>query len=974
MLAFERRFAWDGYSLKDIAYMLEGNFLPTGAPSPPWLSVLLDILEPGPAAATPDLTFPGALPYAPLFHAFARHAQQQLRQSVADAQYRLLASSAHQQLIAYLYRRLDAACHALLDDRFQSFRAALTPEATGDARSAFIRHMGQDGLLNLFEAYPVAARLCVRLTELWVEAQAEFLTRLAADWDAINACFAEHRTLHQVTHLKIGVSDPHEGGRSVIIVTFDECWQVVYKPRPIGLERYFADLQAWVNARGGIQPLRPLRLVTRPSHGWVEFVAPAPCPDKAAVERFYQRCGMLLCLVYVTGGTDFHQENLIAMGEHPMLLDMEVLLRHRLPGEPEDAAMPDPFTWANQKFSRSVYWTELLPMYHFGGEHATNIGAMGGLSATRNSTFSAPNLPHLGSDVAPASDWAAAVAEGFEHTYRLLLQHRATLRQPDSALLKCQDQTVRFLFRNTALYSKLIQIGCQPRQLRDGIDRSILFDGLSRVMLVAEERPPLWPLLEAERDALEQMDVPIMKAQADSLDLVLPNGKIIPAYFQATAQAMVAARLETLDETDLAFQVRLIRDSLHGYRAYALTPPVANPPAALPTQVSQTPPPVYTTAEALRLGHLLCRQSHTAPDGSRIWFGLNYVATGRRYRLGPLDTDLFTGHGGIALFLAALAHATGEETIHAEARQTVQTLQHFIQGFRNAICIERGQDELAGRCGSLLYLWPHLAHYLGTPDLLEDAPPLALALTDTLLARTPCLGVVNGLAGLLLGLLSLYEAQPDPALLDGARRTGHHLLSHPAFSRDTLQWHTHVGRFEPGFAHGTSGLLYALLRLNRTGESGLDQALLMEILARFHAEVSANMPTSPGWSHGKTGIAWLYLEALRQNLPPIGRYDLDRILEDLLAHFPLATDAPASGNLALLDVFLAAARQGFLVHQTVDSATAMLFARGQYESHIGWPGAPPPGFLHGLAGIGYQLLRLAHPDTYPSVLAFQPVS
>ena len=34
----------------------------------------------------------------------------------------------------------------------------------------------------------------------------------------------------------------------------------------------------------------------------MEYVEHLPCEDEAAAQRFYQRAGMLLCLLYVLGG------------------------------------------------------------------------------------------------------------------------------------------------------------------------------------------------------------------------------------------------------------------------------------------------------------------------------------------------------------------------------------------------------------------------------------------------------------------------------------------------------------------------------------------------------------------------------------------------------------------------------------------------------------------------------------------------
>ena len=43
------------------------------------------------------------------------------------------------------------------------------------------------------------------------------------------------------------------------------------------------------------------------------------------MRRFYHRQGALLALLYVLDGTDMHYENLIAVGEQPVLVDVETL-------------------------------------------------------------------------------------------------------------------------------------------------------------------------------------------------------------------------------------------------------------------------------------------------------------------------------------------------------------------------------------------------------------------------------------------------------------------------------------------------------------------------------------------------------------------------------------------------------------------------------------------------------------------------
>src|SRR5262249_49957013 len=126
--------------------------------------------------------------------------------------------------------------------------------------------------------------------------------------------------------------DTHRGGRAVIIARFQSGLQVVYKPRSLAGDQHFQQVLAWINDRGDHPPFRLLKILDRGDHGWVEFVEPGGCADVGEVQRFYQRQGALLALLYALEATDFHHENLIAAGEHPVLVDLEALFHPRNPG------------------------------------------------------------------------------------------------------------------------------------------------------------------------------------------------------------------------------------------------------------------------------------------------------------------------------------------------------------------------------------------------------------------------------------------------------------------------------------------------------------------------------------------------------------------------------------------------------------------------------------------------------------------
>jgi lantibiotic modifying enzyme len=78
--------------------------------------------------------------------------------------------------------------------------------------------------------------------------------------------------------------------------------------------------------------LRTLKLIERGDYGWSEFVVASLCTAQDEVARFYEHQGSYLALLYALNAVDLHNENVIAAGEHPMLVDLEALFHPRVGG------------------------------------------------------------------------------------------------------------------------------------------------------------------------------------------------------------------------------------------------------------------------------------------------------------------------------------------------------------------------------------------------------------------------------------------------------------------------------------------------------------------------------------------------------------------------------------------------------------------------------------------------------------------
>src|SRR5208337_3377029 len=128
-----------------------------------------------------------------------------------------------------------------------------------------------------------------------------------------------------VVKLEPGLSDPHRAGRTALRAHFASGVRLIYKPKMIAVEAAYWNLLDWINRNAGLPPFRTLPVLEGGAYGWVEEIERRPCRHQREVESYYCRAGMLLCLIYALEGSDCHSDNLIAAGEHPVLIDQETL-------------------------------------------------------------------------------------------------------------------------------------------------------------------------------------------------------------------------------------------------------------------------------------------------------------------------------------------------------------------------------------------------------------------------------------------------------------------------------------------------------------------------------------------------------------------------------------------------------------------------------------------------------------------------
>lgn len=1028
---FSERLALDGITLEEFTRILgiPAEKLNGRAAAPPWVARLASaysVHAEGSYAEGEDWGDAWNLPTAGFLNfvePLMKEARRSLESRVADLKQRfpdapisipvgrsdnakqtvrILCTNLALQLLRLIEKTL------VLELNIARIEGKLTGATSAERFADFTQQLKRaDIALQLLAAYPVLARRIISCIDHWLSFSSEFLAHLARDWNKIAALFHFGPDTGVLVEAAAGAGDTHRSGRSVIVAQFENGSKLVYKPRPMAVDIHFQGLLRWVNEKGADPQLRTLRIMNFHTHSWVEFAESGPCKSNEEVIRFYERQGEYLAILYILNATDFHFENLLACGEHPVLVDLEALFHPWI--REIDIKQPDIRMVALCK-AKSVLRIGLLPrrIGAHGDYSGMDLSGLGGApgqvlddtlqwTAAGTDEMAAVKQPLVmpGSNNRPSINGAEVqvqqylepIVSGFSRMYDLLRSHGNELLAKDGPLEWFTQDEVRVVARATRSYGALLSQSLHPEYLRDALDLDRLLDCLWSGI---EDNRHLLRLIPAERQDLLQGDVPIFTTTPVSRDLFTSTGEKIEGYFVKTGMELARERVEGLSEEDRRRQIWFIGASLATLDEGAEELKLAEyQPIRTSSPCGRKQLRSALIDEACRVGDRLAELA--LQDGMHAgWIGFAYVK--KSWSLDALLEDLYGGLPGLILVLAYLG-SFGPKKYTELARQALRALRIRLEDTARQ---PRTIGAFNGWAG-IIYVLSHLGALWNDPELLSYAHILIERLPE-LIEKDEALDMVGGCAGCIGSLLALYKVSPSEKILAASIQCGERLLARSQRMENGLGWFTNVETTHPitGFAHGTAGIAWALLELGaQTGiekyrtaalegftyESSRYSSLLgnwVESGDRTELRTQITKAPSMAWCYGAPGIGMTRAAAMKHTDHPVIRHDLERAVEATIGRGPGTNYSLCHGDLGNLDFLLQAAEAtgSHELAQRVDEFTNQILARiSKYGWLCGVPlGIESPALMNGLAGICYGLLRLAEPERVPSVLTLSPAT
>ena len=861
----------------------------------------------------------------------------------------------------------------------------------------------------IFTEKPVLLRLTATIVRQWIEATAELINRLYVDIKQIRAVITHSASDIKVQEISGDLSDTHNFGHSVQILTFEDQTKLVYKPKDLRLDVAWYALIVQFNTSSPPVDLKPVQTIACHEYGWTEFIEHTSCTSAQDIELFYRRAGAWLAVFHLFASNDMHFENILAHGAHPVPIDLEMILQASTPeagqGVPERAA----FIEANHTVVNSVLMVGMLPSYakspsnkifDASGLNATKSNAPVGVWKNTNTdgmrwmqvltdSIKTPNIPHIKGQYAQLGDYLPPFIEGFKQYSHFLLKQRDAVGIA-TLLNSFKNLPVRKVIRNTRFYYMLLQRLKDHRNMSDGVTWSAQAEFLSRLADWDAKDDLLWPLQEAERIALVNLNVPHFVSPTDE-DLVSAISGHQTSTGATPGLQRAAERFGQWSALEIERQVQIIkvstsfvsRSDSDGKGKYLFKRKIKQ----LASSLDQT----TLAREAARIAATI-QQHGTIKDKSAAWVGLDWLGDSEVGQLVTLGPDLYCGTSGIALFLAAHARyvkdsISGELAHKALAATKLQIAQPSAPRWARGLGIGG-----ASGLGSVVYALTVISELLAEPSLLQDALTASNLFSSELITADRSLDVIAGSAGGILGLLALYRKTQSKEVLAKAIACGEHLLRQPRLGESGKRSWAILGLSEyplTGFSHGAAGFAYALSSLAKVSGREEFEVAAGECIAYENSCYDKTVfnwsdlrPTDATvfpsqWCHGALGIGLARAASSRAGNTKVETIvnDINHAVQNTTANWPQHVDTLCCGTLGTIELLAEAGKlfnQPALGHLS-DQRLAQIIANRQEQGDYAWNAGGTAfnlGLFRGLSGVGYTILRKLDPRL-PNVLMWE---
>jgi len=502
-------------------------------------------------------------------------------------QFKLLAptvvsESYKSKAITILAQNISRIAQVTFHDAFKKHRSVLREKGIKTKfYNSFIDYYENGGKLDINSAYSLLPVIIEKLCSSYLSFHLDLIERLITDREEIFKNF--NIPINAIAeNIRIGNGNQFERKNSTAIIHFDTGHKLVYKPRNQNISYAYNKLLDWVNLHSEIK-LSYFKFIDKDIYGWLEFIEQKPCDTEEDVKLFWKRAGCLIAISYFLRSGDLHYENIIACGNCPVIIDHETVLQPLISilyYENRDADYIE--------YNSTVLSSGLLPTgfknYGISNPFMSGFGALNSYKpghkvqtikqANTDKAYLATdkelideannNVIFHGKRIRP-NLYSDEIILGFSYLYNLIEERKLELNKENSVLSHFKNVQIRYIFRSTGIYFRILNLLNTPNYLSKPEERKMkLIDSMSHIFRKRKSLAYLSPLLDSEIEQMNNLDVPIFYASSSSKDLIFPNGEKLKDVFEDSCINIVQQKIRNASSDDMNHQIDLIRRSLNG--------------------------------------------------------------------------------------------------------------------------------------------------------------------------------------------------------------------------------------------------------------------------------------------------------------------------------------------------------------------------------------------------------------------------
>ena len=360
------------------------------------------------------------------------------------------------QLKSWLSKLLDSALSARLAIVFSS------KELSDKDPNVFSIHAGftasEVSPSDFFQFLPGAKETVDLVLDDWINAQSLMLSRLHRDWNRLSPILPRG-SRNRLKHVTPGLSDPHDHGQTVTMLEFSSGEHIVYKPRGCEGEQIWFSALEWLNREGFRISFQIPDLISRRNYCWMSYIEHRGCQSIRAIRRFYFRWGAQAAIAQLLGCADLHRQNWIASGEHPVLIDAEMLGDAFSRRKPEDA----------DRHLHPLLRTGLLPL--FANDGVAGYSGIAPFDPSGSEKEAKTFWPIYRGRSEPPAKYVGEIVEGFVAACRIVCDSRCRKVCEQLITQAAHRASLRVLKRATIQYRRILDESLRPVHMQKGGQR-----------------------------------------------------------------------------------------------------------------------------------------------------------------------------------------------------------------------------------------------------------------------------------------------------------------------------------------------------------------------------------------------------------------------------------------------------------------------------------------------------------------------